>query len=191
MGSVRQAASPDWRAHKSKELPCFPGKHTPCFTQCTEFIFSRCRTLLIYLEWASLHFQPINVSTLLGTAVLCTLFGCAFALGRATWSLLLQSRQRSSQLLSSRSVAPKTSGTSPCLLSLLSFPLFSPTWFVTILVHCVFSCSCRADYEELKNQKEKAEENTIFSLQKKKGYAAEKKQVGFGTFRARLCKACF
>jgi len=35
----------------------------------------------------------------------------------------------------------------------------------------------RADYEELKNQKEKAEENTIFSLQKKKGYAAEKKQV--------------
>jgi len=32
-------------------------------------------------------------------------------------------------------------------------------------------------YEELRKLKDEAEENTIFSLQKKKGYAAEKKQV--------------
>ena len=41
----------------------------------------------------------------------------------------------------------------------------------------IFFFFARADYEELKKQKDKAEENTIFSLQKKKGYAVEKKQV--------------
>lgn len=35
----------------------------------------------------------------------------------------------------------------------------------------------RERYEELRKLKDEAEENTIFSLQKKKGYAAEKKQV--------------
>lgn len=35
----------------------------------------------------------------------------------------------------------------------------------------------REQYDELKKQKDAAEENTIFSLQKKKGFAAEKKVV--------------
>lgn len=39
------------------------------------------------------------------------------------------------------------------------------------------SFSGREKYEELRKLKDEAEENTIFSLQKKKGYAAEKKQV--------------
>ena len=35
----------------------------------------------------------------------------------------------------------------------------------------------REAYEEAKKAKEEAEENTIFTMQKRKGYAAEKKQV--------------
>jgi hypothetical protein len=37
----------------------------------------------------------------------------------------------------------------------------------------------RDQYEELKKRKDEAEENTIFRLQQKKGYAAEKKQVSY------------
>lgn len=40
---------------------------------------------------------------------------------------------------------------------------------------CAF---CRAEYEELKKAKEKAEEDTIFSFKRKKGCQAERKQVG-------------
>lgn len=36
---------------------------------------------------------------------------------------------------------------------------------------------CRAEYEELKKAKEKAEEDTIFSFKKKKGCQAERRQA--------------
>lgn len=38
-------------------------------------------------------------------------------------------------------------------------------------------CAHRAEYEELKAAKEKAEEDTIFSFKRKKGCQAERKQA--------------
>lgn len=53
---------------------------------------------------------------------------------------------------------------------------------VRVCVISVFCCTCvlcvhRAEYEELKTAKEKAEEDTIFSFKRKKGCQAERKQA--------------
>jgi structural maintenance of chromosome 1 len=53
----------------------------------------------------------------------------------------------------------------------------SPKELTTLIEQISGAEDYREKYEELRKLKDEAEENTIFSLQKKKGYAAEKKQV--------------
>jgi structural maintenance of chromosome 1 len=53
----------------------------------------------------------------------------------------------------------------------------SPKELTALLEQISGSEDFKEEYDELKQRKESAEENTIFSFQKKKGYAAEKKQV--------------
>lgn len=50
------------------------------------------------------------------------------------------------------------------------------THLVPVRVICLSSVH-RAEYEELKAAKEKAEEDTIFSFKRKKGCQAERKQA--------------
>jgi structural maintenance of chromosome 1 len=53
----------------------------------------------------------------------------------------------------------------------------SPKELTALIEQISGSEDFRAQYDELRKQKDEAEENTIFRLQQKKGYAAEKKQV--------------
>jgi structural maintenance of chromosome 1 len=53
----------------------------------------------------------------------------------------------------------------------------SPAELTTLLSHISHADECEAEYEELLRQRNEAEENTIFSLQKKKMYATQRKEI--------------